>query len=133
MSGNPNTDPNAIPGVGLFPNGQAPNGIVGLPGNPGGLLGPPLSSLTYGSATAGATTTVNSPFSNFTSWLPYFLAMGGVLLLVSQSPKYSGLGGAFAVLIVGGYALTHYNGIVTGFNNTFGTGLPSAATTTAPA
>lgn len=71
--------------------------------------------------------TIGSPFKDFASWLPYFLALGGALLLVSET-KYEKLGATLAAAIIGTYGLTHYNGIVTGFNSTFGTALPAAAT-----
>ncbi len=70
--------------------------------------------------------TVGSPFSNFTHWLPYMVLMGGVLLMVSRSPKYAPLGVAFAGVIAGGYLLINYNGVTTGFNQTFTTALPAA-------
>lgn len=72
---------------------------------------------------------VGSPFGSFTTWLPYFLLLGGALLIVNQSDKYAPLGTAFAVLIVSAYAFSHWNGIVKGYNDTFGTQLPGSVTT----
>lgn len=78
------------------------------------------------SGTSSSVSTIGSPFADFSSWLPYFLALGGALLLISET-KYEKLGAALAAAIVGSYVLTHYNGVVTGFNDTFGASLPGAA------
>lgn len=93
------------------------------------LIPPVVASQQNKTLTSDATgvKTVGSPFGGFTSWLPYFLLLTGVLVVTQSSDKYAGLGTAFAAVIVGGYALTHYNGISTGFNDTFGTALPGAA------
>lgn len=77
-------------------------------------------------APTGPTQVVGSPFGSFSHWLPYMVLMGGVLLMVSQSPKYAPLGLAFGGVIAGGYLLINYNGVVTGFNDTFTTALPPA-------
>ena len=120
----------SIPGLGLFKNGTAPKTIVGLPGNVGGVGGPPLTQQnvdTFGQGSSGfGITTSGSPFQNFSSWLPYFLLLGGALYLVNQG-KYAGVGNALAAVVVGGYAVKNWNGIVTGFDNTFGTGIAQSA------
>ena len=104
---NPVTNPILNPGAALLNNS---------PVKPGA----PAASSPFG------VTTVGSPFGNFTHWLPYMVLMGGVLLMVSQSPKYAPLGVAFAGVIAGGYFLINYNGVTKGFNETFTTTLPSA-------
>jgi hypothetical protein len=130
MSTDPNQnkgfDPSTIPVIGgLF----APNPLSQIP-LVGGIISPGGKQVQAIEAPKGGTADVQvtgSPFSSFFKDLPYFVVLGGVLLLTQQSDKYAGLGTALAALIVVSYGFTHYNGIVTGFNAAFGTGLPGAA------